>query len=87
MAMMVTIIIFTFLFQMTPNDEIIRTTQFGGVYFDLKNQYKILLNIVKKNFFRLYDANKNIFIKNWNDCIIFCYKKNLLISFQRGPER
>ena len=39
---------------MTPSDEIIRTTdlpQFGGVYFDLKNQYKILLNEVKKNFF------------------------------------
>ena len=48
---------------MTPSDEIIRTThlpQFGVAYFDLKNQYKILLNIVKKNFFRLYDANKNI---------------------------
>ena len=24
--------------------------------------------------------------KNWNDCIIFCYKKNLEISFQNGPE-
>ena len=39
---------------MTPSDEIIRTThppQFGGVHFDLKNQYKILLNIVKKKFF------------------------------------
>ena len=43
--------IFTFLFQMTPRDEILRTTQFGGVYFDLKNQYKILLNMVKKIFF------------------------------------
>ena len=30
---------------MTPSDEIIRTTQFWDVYFDLKNQYKILLNI------------------------------------------
>ena len=49
---------------MTPSDEIIRTThlpQFGGVYFDLKNQYKNLLNIVKKKFlFRVYNANKNI---------------------------
>ena len=39
---------------MTPSDEIIRTThlrQIGGVYYDLKNQYKILLNIVKKIFF------------------------------------
>ena len=47
---------------MTPSDEIIRTThllQFGGAYFHLKNQYKILLNMVKKNFFRVYDANKN----------------------------
>ena len=35
---------------MTSNDEVIRTThlpEFGGIYFDLKNQYKILLNIVK----------------------------------------
>ena len=59
-----TIIIFAFLFQMTPSDEIIRTTQlpqFGGVYFDLKNQYKILLNIVRKNSFLIvYDADKNI---------------------------
>ena len=48
---------------MTPSDEIIRTThlpQFGGVYFDLKNQYKILLNIVKNFFFRIYDVNTNI---------------------------
>ena len=48
---------------MTPSAEIIRTThlpQFGGVYFGLKNQYKIVLNIVKKNFFLAYDANKNI---------------------------
>ena len=38
---------------MTPSAGIIRTThlpQFEGVYFDLKNQYKILLNIVKKLF-------------------------------------
>ena len=34
---------------MTPNAEIIRTThlpQFGGIYFGLKNQYKIVLNRV-----------------------------------------
>ena len=39
---------------MTPSAEIIRTThipQFGGVYFGLQNQYKIVLNIVKKNIF------------------------------------
>ena len=48
---------------MTPSAEIIRTThlpQFGGVYFRLKNQYKIVLNIVKKIFSIVYDANKNI---------------------------
>ena len=48
---------------MTLSAEIIRTThlpQFGGVYFDLKNQYKIVLNIVRKFFFIVYDANKNI---------------------------
>ena len=36
---------------MTPSAEIICTThlpQFGGVYFDLNNQYKILLNIKHK---------------------------------------
>ena len=47
---------------MTPSAEIIRTThllQFGGVYFDLKNQYKFVLNIVKKMFI-IYDTNKNI---------------------------
>ena len=40
-----------FLFRMSPSAEIIRTThllQFGGVYFGLKNQYEIVLNIVKK---------------------------------------
>ena len=36
---------------MTPIDEIIRTTQFGGVYFELKNHYKILLNIIKNKIF------------------------------------
>ena len=49
---------------MTPSAEIIRTThvpQFGGVYSDLKNQYKIALNIVKK-FFIVYNANKNLSI-------------------------
>ena len=38
---------------MTSSAEIIRTThlpQFAGVYFGLKNQYKIVLKIVKKNF-------------------------------------
>ena len=44
----------------------------------------ILLNIVEI-FFLEYDANKNI-SKNWNDCIIFCYKKNLGISLQNRPE-
>ena len=46
--------ILTFLFQIIPSDEIIRTThvpQFRDVYFVLNNQYKILFNIVKKNFF------------------------------------
>ena len=45
-------IFFVFSFQMAPSCEIIRTIhlpQFGGVYFGLKNQYKIVLNIVKKN--------------------------------------
>ena len=48
---------------MTPSAKIIRTTylpQFGGVYFGLKNQCKIVLNIVKKFFFIVSDANKNI---------------------------
>ena len=38
---------------MTPSAEIIRTThlpQFRDVYFGLKNQYKIVLNIVNKFF-------------------------------------
>ena len=48
---------------MTPSDEISCTahlSRFGGVYFDLENQYKILLNIIKKIFFRLYDANETL---------------------------
>ena len=48
---------------MTPSAEIIRTAhllQFGGVYFGLKSQYKIVLNIVKIIFFIVYDAHKNI---------------------------
>ena len=45
---------------------------------------KIVWNIVKIFFFIIYDVNKNI--KNWNDCIIFCYKRNLKISFRNGPE-
>ena len=39
------------MFRMTLSAEIIRTThvpQFGGVYFGLKSQYKIVLNIFKK---------------------------------------
>ena len=52
----------SFLLRMTPSAEIIRTTrlpQFGGVYFGLKKQYKIVLNIV--NFFLIvFDSNKNI---------------------------
>ena len=55
---------FFFLFRMTPSARIIRTThlpQLGGVYFGFKNQYKIVLITVKKNFFFIvYDANKNI---------------------------
>ena len=38
---------------MTPSVEIVHTThlpQFRGVYFGLKKQYKIVLNIVKKFF-------------------------------------
>ena len=57
-----TVIFFVSLFRMTPRTEIIRTThlsQFGGVYFGLKNQYKIVLNMVK-NFFIVYDAHRNI---------------------------
>ena len=47
---------------MTPSAEIIRTThlpQFGGVYFGLKNQYKTVLNTVKKEF-KVFYGNKNI---------------------------
>ena len=36
------------------------TEEFGSFYFGLKNQYKIVLNIVKKIFFIVCDANKNI---------------------------
>ena len=36
-----TIIFFVFL---------LRMTEFGGIYFGLENQYKIVLNIVKKFF-------------------------------------
>ena len=45
---------------MTRSAEIIRTThlaQFGGVYFNLKSQYEIVLNTVKKIFFTVYDTN------------------------------
>ena len=72
---------------MTPSAEIIRTThlpQFGGVYFGLKNQYKIVLNIVKKNFSIVYNANRNKKIKTI--VLYFVIKKNLEISFQNGPE-
>ena len=47
---------------MTPIAEIIRTThlpQFGGVYFNFKNQYKIVLNVVKKKI-SVYNTNKKI---------------------------
>ena len=47
-------IFFVFLCQMIPSAEIIRTTylpQFGGVYFGLDNQNKIVLNILKKKCF------------------------------------
>ena len=74
---------------MTASAEIIRTThlpQFGDVYFDLKNQYEIVLNIVKKNFFIVANisCNTNKNIKNWYDCIIFCYKKK---SWNKFPKR
>ena len=38
---------------MTPSVEIFRAThlQFGSVYFGLKDQYKIVLNVVKKKNF------------------------------------
>ena len=68
---------------MTPSDEIIRTThlpQFGGVYFDLKNQYKILLNIVKKIFFLEFMIPiKTKKLKRLY--YILLWKKNLEISF------
>ena len=34
--------------------------KFESVYFGLKNQYKMVLSIVKKKNFIVYDANKNI---------------------------
>ena len=64
---------------MTPSAEIIHTTpvpQFGGVYLGLKNQYKIVLNIVKKIFLIVYDANKNIKRLKWLYYILL-WKKNL----------
>ena len=36
--------------------------------FGLKNQYKIVFNILNKIFFIVYDSNKNK--KKWSDCII-----------------
>ena len=39
-----------FVFFSFKSDEIIRTTQFGAVYFDLKNEYKSSLNVVNKIF-------------------------------------
>ena len=59
--------------------EIIYTThlpQFRGVYFSLKNQYKIVLNTVNKFFFIVYDANKNM-KKLKRLCYILLYKKIL----------
>ena len=72
---------------MTPSAKLIRTThlpQFGGVYFGLKNQYKIVLNIVKF-FFVVYDANKNI-KKIKMIVLYFVIKKNLEKSFKSGLE-
>ena len=49
-----------------------------------KIKYKTVLNIVKKFFFIVYDANKNI--KIGTVVLYFVIKKNLEISFQNGPE-
>ena len=73
---------------MTPSDEIIRTThlpQFWGVYFDLKNQYKILLNIVRI-FFLEFMMPLKTYKKIETIVLYFFIKKNLEISFQNGPE-
>ena len=70
---------------MTPSDDIIRITQFEGVYFDLTNEHKILLSIIKKNC--------SVFmmpIKTYNKIemivLYFVMKKNLEISCQNGSE-
>ena len=72
---------------MTPSAEITRTThltQFRGVYFGLKNQCKIVLNIVKKKIM-VHDANKNI-EKTQTIVLHVVIKKKLETSFQNGPE-
>ena len=74
---------------MTPSDEIIRTNhlpQFGGFFCDLKNQYKILLNIVKKKIFLEFMMPIKTFKKIETIVLYFVIKKNLEISFQNGPE-
>ena len=71
---------------MTPSAEIICTTylpQFGGVYFGLKNRYKIVLNIVNFFFFNSSWCHGK-HLKNSNDCIIFCYKRK---SWNKLPKR
>ena len=69
---------------MTPSAEFIRTTHLSQFEGGLKNQYQIVLIIVKTNFFK-YFMRLIKTLKNWNDCIIFCYKKNLEISFENWP--
>ena len=54
--------------------------------FGLKNQYKIVLNILKELLFSVvYNANENIY-KIETIVLYFVIKKNLEISFQNGPE-
>ena len=76
------------MFQITPSDEIIRTIhlpQFGGVYFDLKNQYKILFDAVKKKI-REFMMPIKTYNKIETIVLYFFVEKNLEISFQNGPE-
>ena len=55
-----------------------------GVYFGLKNQYEIVLNIVKI-FFIVYDAKKK-HKKIETIVLYFVIKKNLEVSFHNGLE-